>query len=76
MAEFKYEIIERIAILAKKGDWTKELNVVSFNDRPAKYDLRDWNHEKGRMGKGATLTVEEMINLKTVLNAIDFEEKQ
>ncbi|MBV1756496.1 MAG: hypothetical protein KMY55_01510 [Dethiosulfatibacter sp.] len=73
MAEFKYEIIDRIAILSKNGDWTKELNIISFNERPAKYDLRDWNHEKGRMGKGSTLTVEEISNLKTVLNALEFE---
>ena len=52
MAEFKYEIIERIAILSGTGEWTKELNKISWNDRPVKYDLRDWNQEKNRMGKG------------------------
>jgi hypothetical protein len=71
MAELKYEISERIAVLSEKGKWTKELNKVSWNDRPAKFDLRDWNHEDGKMGKGATLTQEEAENLKQVLNAIE-----
>lgn len=72
MAEFKYEIIERIAILSETGKgWTKELNKVSWNDRPAKYDLRDWNHEEGKMGKGASLSDQEIINLKEVLNTIE-----
>lgn len=71
MAELKYEISERIAVLSEKGKWTKELNKVSWNDRPAKFDLRDWNHKDGKMGKGATLTQEEAENLKQVLNAIE-----
>lgn len=70
MADFKYEIIERIAILSERGKWTKELNRVSWNERPAKYDLRDWNHEDGKIGKGTTLTDDEINNLKQVLDAI------
>lgn len=71
MAELKYEIVERIAILSEKGEWTKELNKISWNERPAKFDLRDWNHEKGKMGKGVTLTDEELKNMRKVLDAIE-----
>ena len=71
MADLKYEIIERIAILSEKGGWTKELNKVSWNDRPAKYDLRDWNHEKEKISKGSTLSEEVLRNLREVLNALD-----
>ena len=70
MAEFKYEIVERIAILSENGKWTKELNKVSWNERPAKYDLRDWNHEECKMGKGVTLSDLEISNLKEVLDTI------
>lgn len=70
MAEFKYEIVEKIAVLSERGDWTKELNKVSWNERPAKYDIRDWNHEEGRMGKGTALTDEEAQLLKEALNRI------
>jgi hypothetical protein len=71
MSEVKYKIIEKIAILSGKGNWTKELNKISWNDRSAKYDLRDWNHKNGIVGKGITLTEEELKNLKVVLNALE-----
>jgi hypothetical protein len=70
MADFKYEIVERIAILSENGKWTKELNKVSWNERSAKYDIRDWNHEDGKIGKGVTLTDDEVNNLKQVLETI------
>lgn len=70
MDDFKYEIVERIAILSERGKWTKELNMVSWNGRAAKYDLRDWCHEEGKMKKGVTLTLEDLENLKEVLNVI------
>lgn len=42
MSEFKCERTERIAVLAENGKgWTKERNKVSWNDRTAKFDLRD-----------------------------------
>ncbi len=71
MPEIKYEIVERIAILSEKSGWTKELNKVSWNNRAPKYDIRDWHHEQGKIGKGNTLTLEEIKNLKDVLYAID-----
>ncbi|MBP3256133.1 MAG: YdbC family protein [Clostridia bacterium] len=71
MPEIKYEIVENLGVLSEteKG-WQKELNLVSWNDRPAKYDLRDWspNHEK--MGKGITLTNDEVAKLKEILGKI------
>lgn len=59
MASIKYEITEKIAVLSERGTWSKEINKVSWNDRPAKFDIRDWNHDEGKMGKGVTLTEEE-----------------
>lgn len=70
MANIKYEIVEKIAVLSERGNWTKELNKVSWNDRPAKFDIRDWNHEEEKMGKGTTLTDEEALVLKEALDKI------
>ena len=70
MAEIKYEITEKIAVLSEKGNWTKELNKVSWNDRAAKFDLRDWNHEEGKMGKGVTLSDEEAKVLMEALEKV------
>ena len=72
MAEIKFEIKETIGLLSisAKG-WTKELNLVRWNDKEAKYDLREWDPEHEKMGKGVTLTLEEVKKLKETLNAIE-----
>lgn len=69
MAEIKYEIKETIGTLSEstKG-WTKELNLISWNNREPKYDLRDWAPEHEKMGKGITLTKKELIQLRDLLN--------
>ena len=69
MAELKYEIVQHLAVIAEgsKG-WCKELNLVSWNDRAPKYDVRDWAPEHAKMGKGVTLTQDEVILLRDLLN--------
>ena len=69
MSEIKYEIIKKIGVLSKSNSgWAKELNLISWNDREPKYDLRDWSADHGKMGKGVTLTKEELAALKELLN--------
>lgn len=71
MADIKYEITEHIAVLSTSSrGWNKELNLVSWNDRPAKYDLREWAPDHRRMGKGVTLSAEEVSTLKDILNEL------
>jgi len=45
--------------------------LISWNDREAKYDLRDWSSNHEKMGKGLTLSKEELIQLKLILNNLD-----
>ncbi|MGM8364342.1 YdbC family protein [Virgibacillus sp. W0181] len=68
MAEIKYEIIQHVGILSEspKG-WTKEVNLISWNGRDPKYDLRDWAPNKEKMGKGVTLTEDELQKLGIIL---------
>lgn len=68
MAEIKFEIVEHLGVLSEtdKG-WKKELNLVSWNEREPKYDLRDWNETHEKMGKGITLSKEEAENLMKIL---------
>ena len=71
MAAIKYEITKHIGVLSESAkSWTKELNLVSWNDREPKYDIRDWSPEHEKMGKGVTLTEEEVVELKRLLNDI------
>ena len=56
MADIKYEIEDELGKVSESSKgWTKELNLVSWNGKEAKYDLRDWAPEHGKMGKGSTL---------------------
>ncbi len=72
MAEIKYEITEELAVLSESAKgWTKELNMVSWNDREPKFDIREWSPEHERMGKGVTLNKEEMKIIKDILNKIN-----
>lgn len=72
MADIKYEIVKPIGLLSKSGSgWTKELNLISWNDREPKYDLRDWSADHEKMGKGVTLTREELSALKELLNSME-----
>ena len=72
MSEIKYEIVKKIGVLSKAGSgWTKELNLIRWNDREPKYDLRDWSADGEKMGKGITLSGEELSALKELLNKIE-----
>ncbi len=72
MVEFKYEIVERIAVLSKSSKgWMKSLNLISWNDREPKYDIREWSPDGAKMGKGITLSDEEVSELKKALNTRD-----
>ncbi|MCK8058589.1 MULTISPECIES: YdbC family protein [unclassified Fusibacter] len=74
MADLKYEILETIGKVSENSKgWSKELNRISWNDRPGKYDLRDWAPEHSKMGKGVTLSKEELIELRTLLNSMDLD---
>lgn len=75
MAELKFEIKETIGILSENAKgWTKELNLISWNDRDPKYDIREWNPDHTRMGKGVTLSTEEFENLRKLINGEEIED--
>lgn len=72
MADIKYEIKETIGVLSENSKgWTKELTLISWNDREPKYDIREWAPEHEKMGKGVTLSREELKNLRDQLNELD-----
>lgn len=72
MAEIKYEIKETLGVISESSKgWSKELNLVSWNDKEPKYDLREWDPTHEKMGKGVTLTSEELKKLKELLNGME-----
>lgn len=72
MPNFSYEIVKHIGVISEgSGGWTKELNLISWNGKEPKYDIRDWSPEKEKMGKGATLTAEDAKVLLELLQGLD-----
>ena len=72
MAEFTYEVTERIAVLSTNArGWERQLNMVSWNGNPPKYDIRDWSPYGSRMAKVISLTDEELKTLKDILNDME-----
>ena len=62
------EVLEEIGVIGQKKDgWTREVNIVAWNNGPAKVDVRDWDPNHNRMSKGITLLEEEAENLVKVL---------
>lgn len=69
--DFSFEVVEKFGVLSEnKSGWTMELNTVSWGGRPAKYDIRSWAPDHEKMGKGVTMTKDELIALKKVLNTM------
>ena len=74
MAALKYEIVENLGSLGENvWGWSKELNLISWNEKEPKYDIRDWAPDHSRMGKGVTLTADELAELKNLLADIDLD---
>ena len=69
--EFSYEILEEVAVLSENDrGWRKELNLISWNGRPPKFDLREWAPDHEKMGKGITLTNEEFAELSKTIKSM------
>jgi hypothetical protein len=74
MADIKFEITKTLGVLSEgTRGWQKEINLVSWNERKPKIDIRDWAPEHEKMGKGITLDVEELKKLKELLAEMDLE---
>lgn len=72
MANFEYEIIEKLGVLStNQSGWTKELNLISWNGRPPKFDIRDWSPDHKKMGKGLTFSNEELKELQEIIHEMD-----
>ena len=72
MAEFKYEINDKVAVLSENGDFTCEANVITYGTGRPKLDVRKWNRAENKMQKGITLTRDEAEALYEALKEFDF----
>lgn len=69
--DFSFSIEEHIGVVSQgKGGWQVELNLVSWSGREAKYDIRSWSPDHQKMGKGITMTREELQTLGQIINSL------
>lgn len=70
--DFSYEITKKMGAFSEsKSGWTMELNMVSWGGREPKYDIRSWAPDHQKMGKGVTMTKEELVALKKLLETLE-----
>lgn len=65
-----YKIEKHIGAIEENGDWKTEVNLISWNGRAAKIDIRPWNSDRSRIGKGITLTKEATDKLRELLKEV------
>lgn len=69
--DFSFSIEEHIGVVSQgKGGWQVELNLVSWSGREAKYDIRSWSPDHQKMGKGITMTKEELQTLGKIIGSL------
>lgn len=67
------KLVNELGVLSRSDSgWSKELNLVSWNGRVPKLDLREWSGGKEKIGKGLTLKKSEAMRLRDILVALDF----
>ena len=71
--EIKFDITRHFGTISSRGVWTKEVNLVGWNGRDPKIDIREWSEEHTKMTKGVNFTKEDAIKLRDILNSIDFD---
>lgn len=67
------KIVEHIGVLSESKGWKKELNIVSWNQMPAKFDIREWDEYHEHMKKGITFTKSEIRELRNILADVDLQ---
>ena len=69
--EIKYEVLEECGTISVNGNWETKLRYMSWNGNEPKYDIRAWNTENGRCGKGIGLTGEQLESLLAILKEME-----
>jgi hypothetical protein len=74
MEEFHFELLEQFGTVSENAKgWRREFTLIRWNGRAPKYDLRDWAPDRMKMGKGISMTRDEAMSLRNLLNSISFE---
>ena len=77
MAEITYEVLERFGVLSESPrGWKKELRLINWNNRGARYDLREWSPDDKKASRGLTLSIKEVKELRELLAGLTIPEEE
>jgi hypothetical protein len=75
MADFKFDIKKTLGTISESAKgWKREVNLMTWNNKKVKIDIREWDENHEQMGKGITLNKEELKQLKDILNKVDIDQ--
>jgi hypothetical protein len=75
MKQIKFEIKKHLGVLSGwENGRRKEINLVSWFNGEPKIDIREWNRSHDTIGKGVTLSLEELIRVKEILSCTPISE--
>lgn len=66
MGDIKFEVLKDFGAFGD-GNWQKHVTLTSWGDRQPVLDIRPWDDNMERMGKGVTIPVEDAWDFKDVL---------
>lgn len=69
--EFKFEIVKALGEIPGNRKWKVRLNLISWNGGEPKYDIRTWSEDGQSMGKGISLTKDELLELRKIIDSAD-----
>lgn len=68
MKDVTYEIIEHYGVYEEYGGgWKGEVNLVSWNEKDPKVDIRNWSKDHSKCSKIGTLSLEAARMLGEIL---------
>ena len=68
-SDLKFEIIEDFGAFGE-GKWQKHLTLIKWGGNNPKYDIRPWNDDMTKCGKGVTLDLEDLMDLQDMFSKI------
>lgn len=66
----EFEVIEDYGTLGERQGWPVHLTQTQWGDNVPGYDIRPWNNDMTRMGKGIVLTWDELFELQKLIRGV------
>lgn len=70
--EFEYSVLSDLGVIEEgTNGYNTEAKIISWNGGTPKLDIRKWNDETGKMGKGISISLDSVETLIDILKNVD-----